>query len=134
MRLVHREARERNAGEGRGEALVCETLRRDVEKTPPAGERVLEDPLPVPRGHERVNRRRRDAAAGELVHLVLHERDERRDDERRARQHQRRELEAERLAGARGHDGEEIPPRERRPHDLFLARAEGPVAEVTLER
>ena len=50
--------------------------------------------------------------------LVLHQRDERRDDEREVRAHERGQLVAERLARAGGHDDEHVAARERRLHRL----------------
>ena len=78
--------------------------------------------VPVERGvHER---RRRRHARRELVHLVLHERDERREDERRLGAEHRRELVGERLARARRHERERVPALDGRAHDRLLARPE----------
>ena len=129
VRLVHGKARERHLREDRCEALVGESLRRDVEKTPAAFARGLDHLLPLGGGHQRVDRGGRDAAAVELVHLVLHERDQGRDDQRRARQQEGRELIADRLARTGRHDGEHVAALEDRPDDLLLPRAEGAVAE-----
>jgi hypothetical protein len=76
-----------------------------------------------------VERGRPDALAVQLVHLVFHEGDERRDDERQARQDHGGELITERLSGARRHDGENVPAGEHRAHELFLSRPEGRVPE-----
>ena len=48
------------------------------------------------------------ATAPQRLHLVLHQRDERRDDDGQVPAHQRRELVAERLARAGGHDDEHV--------------------------
>ena len=49
-----------------------------------------------------------DVELGELVVLILHQRDQRRDDERDARQLERGQLIAERLARAGRHDRERV--------------------------
>ncbi len=62
--------------------------------------------------------------------LILHQGDQRRDDERRAVEQERGELIPDRLPGAGRHHGEHVTARERGAHDVLLARAEGRVAEV----
>ena len=49
-----------------------------------------------------------DAVGGELVLLVLHQRDQRTDDHRQPREHQRGQLVDERLAAARRHDDQRV--------------------------
>ena len=66
----------------------------------------------------------------ERLDLVLHERDERRDDEREVVAQQRGELVAERLAGAGGHDHEQVAVSQRGVDRLGLAGPEGAEAEV----
>ena len=67
----------------------------------------------------------------ELVDLVLHQGDEGRDDDGGARQLGARELVAERLAGAGGHDGQGVLPLEDRADHLFLPLPESAEAEGT---
>ena len=68
---------------------------------------------------------RRHAARLERAHLVFHERDERREHERRALEHGGRHLVGERLAAARGRHDEHPPAaREQRVDGLALPRAE----------
>jgi hypothetical protein len=74
-----------------------------------------------------------DAPAPERRHLVLHQRDQRRDHEREPREQQRRHLEAERLPASGGQDGETITPAQRREHDAPLVEAEAGVAPDLLE-
>src|SRR5262249_30416161 len=69
----------------------------------------------------------------QLVHLVLHQRDKRGDHQHGAGQDPRRDLERQRLAGARGHDPDAVPAREHGVDDAALPRAEFPVAEDRLE-
>ena len=71
----------------------------------------------------------REPRSRELRHLVLHQRDERADHQRRAAAREAGQLVAERLAGAGRHDEEDVPPRRDRPADRLLVRAEGFEAE-----
>ena len=61
---------------------------------------VGQSAVQVSRGH---------ALLTQLHHLVFHERDERRDDDRQAGEEQRRQLVAQRLAATGGHDGQAVP-------------------------
>ena len=72
----------------------------------------------------------RHAVGVQAVHLVLHQRDERRNDHRQPRLEQRRRLEAERLAAARRHHEQRVAAGEDRVHDLALVRPELRVAPV----
>ena len=72
----------------------------------------------------RVHRQRVDAARGELVLLVLHQRDERTDDDRQTLEHQRRQLIDERLTAAGRHDDERVAAREHRLDRLPLVLSE----------
>ena len=56
----------------------------------------------------RVHGERVDAVRGELVLLVLHQRDERTDDDGQPGKHQRGQLVDERFAAARRHDDERV--------------------------
>src|SRR5258705_6193253 len=87
----------------------------------------------VARQH-RMQRGRRNTATIELVYLILHQRDERRHDERRSPQHDRLQLIAERLARSGGHHGEHITTAEHGGHQLLLPRSKCLVAEMLLER
>jgi hypothetical protein len=66
--------------------------------------------------------------------LILHERDQRRDDDRHAFLQERRQLKAQRFAAAGRHDREHVAARERVQHDRFLAGAEAIEAEALLQR
>ena len=112
---------------GRGEAL-----RSHVEEAHLAGGRPL-DHLGV-RARVLLGVDERDAvrepARAERLHLVLHERHERRHHDREVVAQQRRELVAERLAGARGHDHEHVAAGEGGLAGLELAGPEGGETEV----
>ena len=61
-----------------------------------------------------------EAEARHGVHLILHERDQRRDHEHRAVEQSRRQLVSERLARARGHQGNAILAGQHRFNDFAL--------------
>ena len=88
-------------------ALQRQPLGRDVEELQaPVREVARRRATARPRRGLRVQRAGRDARGRSAAHLVAHQRDERRDDDGEARPAQRRQLVAERLAAARGHQGE----------------------------
>ncbi len=64
-----------------------------------------------------------ETARAQGLDLVLHERHQRRDHHREVVAHQRGELVAERLAGARGHDHQHVAPADRGFARLALAPA-----------
>ncbi len=72
--------------------------------------------------------------ACERVHLVFHQRDERRDDDRHAVAHQRRQLEAERFAAARRHHDDRVVAGEDGLDDLALPLAKSLEPEEFSER
>ena len=88
----------------------------------------------VIRSERGVEKSGRDSARRELVHLILHQRDERRDDDRQTITQQGWELKAERLSAARGQQREDVAARERIGNDLLLKRSEGLVTEDAFER
>ena len=65
-----------------------------------------------------------DAAGGQGVDLVLHQGDQRRDDQRQPGQHQGRNLVAQRLAAAGRKHGRGRPPGQQMPDHLLLPRLE----------
>ncbi len=129
VRLVHREEGHLKTGERLAKALAAPALGRHVEELDLAPRDEREDPillLPVLRA---VEEGRLEPPRPELVHLVLHQGDERRDGDRGPGEEERRELVEERLAPAGREDGEHVLPVEHRLDDLPLAIAEGRVAE-----
>src|SRR5205085_1236758 len=81
----------------------------------------------------RVDPLRGEAERAELGDLVLHQRDQGRDDERRAGAGEAGELVAERFAGSRRHDEERVLPGRHGAADGLLVRPERCVAEHALE-
>ena len=135
MRLIDHEHADLDADERVDEPGRRKALGRDVEKPQP--------PLRACSIASRfdagvllaVDQRRAPAAvAFEARDLVGHQRDERRDDDREVLAHQRRELVAERLAGARRHDHQDVAPGQRGPHRILLTGAERGESEVLVER
>ncbi len=115
------------------EALVVEPLGCDVEELQAAGAEAVGDVTCLGLLDARVEPGRGDALADEGVDLILHQRDQRRDDDGDAVEQQGRQLIAEALAGAGGKDGERRAAGEERVDDALLARAEGAEAEPGLE-
>ena len=109
-----------------------EALGRDVEQAQLAGGGGLQRGAVV--GGVALGVDERDAAGRDLrqrLDLVLHERDERRDDERHVVAHERGQLVAQRLAGAGRHDDEHVARgrADRGADGVLLAGAEGVEAE-----
>jgi hypothetical protein len=115
-------------------ALADESLRRDVEQPIASGGQPGGDLLPRVARHPAVKARRRHAVADERVDLILHQRDQRRDDDGEAAVvREGGNLKAERLAAAGRQDDERIAAGENRIHRLALHRPERRVAPVALE-
>ena len=106
MRLVDREQRDLRLAELREEALVVEALRRDVEQLQAAGAQAVRDGADLGLVEAGVEPCGVDALACEQVDLVLHQRDQRRDDDGYAVEEERWELVAEALACACWEHGE----------------------------
>ena len=81
-----------------------------------------------------VDEPRRYAVGLQRVDLVLHQRDQWRDHQRQAGQGHGRQLIAQRLPAARGHQRERVPPTHHRPDDVLLKGQEGIIAEVSLQQ
>ncbi len=111
----------------------AQPLGRDVEQLQLAGEPAPDHLPPVCRREGAVEERRRDATSLEGIHLVLHQRDEWRNDERQARPHDRRKLVAEGLAGAGGHHHAKLPPRHQLLYHVLLPLQEPVKPEMPLE-
>ena len=77
----------------------------------------------------RIQERRSDAGLAQRADLVLHQRDQRRDDDADAVAHESRNLIAQRLAAARRHQHERVLPRHGGSDDRFLLAAKIGVAE-----
>ncbi|MNY05990.1 hypothetical protein D3C86_1387290 [compost metagenome] len=134
MRLVHREARDGDALDRVHEGAVLEALGSDVDELVLAGCERGETVLGLVGIQAAVDEGGGDPLLEEGVHLVLHQGDEGRDDERRALEHQGGQLVADGLAVAGRHDGDGVATRKHRLDHALLARAEGRVTEMPQER
>jgi hypothetical protein len=137
VRLVDRVERDARALEHAPEARQRRALRRDVEELELAAQEAR-DRVALRRGVLlAVQRRDARTARRERAHLIAHQRDQRRDDDRRAltapARHERGHLITQRLARARRLEHHHVAPRERGVHRLRLPRAKLLVAEDGLE-
>ena len=130
MRLVDREQRDLQLLRERAEAVGQQPLRRDVEDLVSAEARVAVGLAQLLDGHGAVDAAGRDAGVLQGHDLILHERDERGDDQRDPRQQQRRKLIAEALSAARRHDAKHVPPGKRRVDQRLLSRTECRKAKI----
>ena len=105
VRLVDGEQRDGRVGQLGEEALVVEALGCDVEELQAAGAEAVGDVTGLRLLDARVEPRRVDSLTDEGVDLILHQRDQRRDDDGDAVEHQGRQLIAEALAGSGGKYG-----------------------------
>ncbi len=73
--------------------------------------------------------RRREADQLELFDLIVHQADERRNNQAALAPGDRRELIAERFAAPRGHHAQQVAAAQERVDELFLTRLKGVVAK-----
>ena len=134
MSLVDREERDTGARELGEEPFVVEPLRRDVEQLQRVCPETLEDLALLARIEARIEARGGDPVALQEIDLVLHQRDQRRDDDGRPLEQQRRQLVAQALAGPGRKDGKRRASREERLDDLLLPRPKRLEAECLSKR
>src|SRR2546426_8612806 len=89
----------------------------------------VEDRPTLDRREQAVQVRSGDSPPPERRHLVLHQRDQWRDDQREAARQERREWVAQRLPRSRGQHRQDAPAGEQRPQHLELVDPEGRVTE-----
>ena len=128
VRLVHHEEPHAVVLQPGHEVPVREPFGRDIEQRRAALDEVEVAPVLLAARDRRVDEAGRDARALQRLDLVLHERDQRRDDER-APDLEGREHVAEALAAAGRHDAEHVRLRELLEH-LGLTGPERRVAEA----
>ena len=124
MRLVHGDGGDAGAAQHRHRRPRGEPLGRHVEDLQRPLTQPGEDGVRLGLGVARGQRAGRHPRLAQAAHLVAHQRDEGRDDHGHALAHQRRQLVAERLAAARGHDRQHVAARGHGLDDLLLAGAE----------
>ncbi len=109
-------------------------LGRDVEQPKFAVVQAAQSRTRFAGGERRIQKRRGNSGGLQRVHLVFHQRDERRDDDGEAGPHERGQLEAKRFAAAGRQHGEDVLVGERVADDVLLQRAEGTEAEKLFQR
>ena len=129
VRLVHGEERDVQPACQGAKLRHFEAFRRDVEQLIRPGAGAVEHARLLRGGERAVHERRRNAALGERRDLIRHQRDERRNDERHARQQQGGDLIADALAATGRHNAHYVPPGERGVDKRLLPGAERAVAE-----
>ncbi len=134
VRLVDRQQGRADPGHRLDEPGAPEPLGGDIDEVIPAG-LDLREPGALLGGVERaVEQGRPQASLDQGVDLVLHQGDQRADDQGQAGQEEGRQLVAEALAAAGRHDAEHIPPAQDVLDHLALARPESLQAEPLAER
>ncbi len=132
--LVDREECQRHGVEQLEEARRDQPFGRDVDQIELAPAEALLDIVRLARGLRRVQVRRGHAILLERRDLVAHQRDERRDHDARPGQVERRQLVADRLAGAGRHHDQGIAALFDRGDRFALEAAEDLEAEYPLQR
>ena len=133
MRLVDGEEGDRGAIEQAEHALLHEALGGDVKQVQPAGRELALDGVLPAAVLGRVEEGGAHARLLQGVDLILHERNQRRDDEPGAGADEGWNLIAEGLAAAGRHQGEHVAAGDQRLDDVGLMRAEARVAEHLLQ-
>ncbi len=100
VRLVDGKKRDSGIAYEIGEAVGDGPLRRHIEKVERAVVDLAPDRNRLLARQRRIQRSRIDAKLFQRLHLIAHQRDQRRDDDTQSGPAERRDLEAERLAGA----------------------------------
>ena len=97
-------------------------FRRQIEQLKPLLTEILNHTVLFKPGEAGVKRRRRNPPLFHAGHLILHKRDERRNDQGQPGQESRGQLIAERFTLPGRHDRHRISPSQYRANDLLLAR------------
>ena len=134
MRLVNRDQPYLQRRQKIGEPRLDHPFRRHIQQ--------LELPRPHPPRRLRcllrrlgaVDEPRRQPVSLQRIHLVFHQRDQRRNHQRQPRPRHRRQLVAQRLAAPGGHQRKTIPPRHHRPDDFLLQRQKFVVSETGFQQ
>jgi hypothetical protein len=110
--------------QGLDEVVAAEAFGGDVEEFVGAAAEAVDALLLLLEVERAVDEGGGQVARVQCVHLILHQGDERGDDDRHALAHERGELVAERLAAARRHHDDRVVAFEDGLDDFALARAE----------
>ena len=133
MRLVHHDGEGFDRFGGVQKCRICEPFGRDEDDAVLKRGKVLQNKGDLRRREGGIDIRSRDVRFGKGADLILHERDERRDDERLAVGKDGGEFVAQAFAAAGGHDPEGVAAGKDGVDERFLAVAEGLVAEDLLQ-
>ena len=101
-----------------------QTLRSEIEELVFTPQRRRQATVDLIGAERRVDEARGDAVILEQPHLILHERDQRRDHDAQPGLEHSRQLKAERLAAAGRHEREHVFARQHIAHDVLLAGTE----------
>ena len=134
MRLVHRDQPGVDAAQQRECAGARKPLRRHVEQFHPPFVQRLKHLFGFFVGVARGQRPGLDSRRAQGPHLIPHQRDQRRDDDRHPLAAERGQLKAQRLAAAGRHDGQRVLARQHRRNDLGLPRPEAGKAENRVQK
>src|SRR5688572_14648023 len=104
MSFINREERDTHGLERREKPAAAKAFRRHIDQFIRATSEAVDARPLLALGERTVDESCRELAGLERIYLVLHQRDQWRDDQGRAAQDHRGELVAERLAAARGHN------------------------------
>ena len=133
MRLVDRDQRDRQRPADLDEPLADKPLRRDIDDLVDAVRHIVERLVVLSIGKRAVEICRANAGGRQRVDLILHQRDQRRDDQRDPVKQKPGHLIANRLSGAGRHDRQRVAPVEDTVNNLLLSRAKPLVAVIPLE-
>lgn len=134
MGFVDGEASRPGAAQIGDQPVHHQALGRDIEQPQRAVSHRAAGFVILFRAVHGVERRRRNAERPHLLHLIAHQRDERRDDHRERAFHDRGKLIAHRFAAAGRHDREHRPATQHGGDDLGLTGAEVVIAENRFEQ
>ena len=134
MGFVDRQQVDAGGGEQRTRIAAHQPFRRHVEQAQPARRQGAFDVAALVERISRMQRACGDAERCQPVHLVAHQGDQWRHDDGEPAAHDRRQLVAERLAGAGRHDGEHVLAGEHRAEDLVLPGPQIGEAEDAVQR
>ena len=133
VRLVHHQERNVQRMQQIHEPRRFHALRRHVQQLCVAPGHLIQRLADLTRAHGAVDHHGVHAQLHQLIHLILHQRDQRADHNGHAVQQQRRNLIGQRLASARGQHRHHVPTVQYGRDDLLLSGPERVVAEHALE-
>ena len=133
VRLVHHQQRHVQRVQQLHEPRRFHALRRHVQQLCVAPGHLIQRLANLTRAHGAVDHHGAHTQLHQLIHLILHQRDQRTDHDGHAVQQQRRNLIGQRLASARGQHRHHVPTIQYGRDDLLLSGPERVVAEHALE-